>query len=258
MSVLTHLQATAARALLSADEGSSIQTSISTIGSRLNAHFEKDISSHFRFGSSTRGTILPRKIDEHSDIDYMIVFAKNDAKPQTYLDRVKRFADTYYSSSETKQSHPSVVLELNHIKFDLVPATKTIWDTLQIPDRSSSWQSTDPTGFSSELEEANKRHNSLLKPTIRVLKYWNALRGYPFESFSLEKWAAKLGYIFQTNLRDYVFYAFEQFNPWTEAQWVKDEIERAQKVVTEVKQLERDQYPALAESAVKKLLPEIP
>src|SRR5260370_26953707 len=28
------------------------------------------IAQHFRFGSSTRGTILPRSMDEQSDIDY--------------------------------------------------------------------------------------------------------------------------------------------------------------------------------------------
>lgn len=258
MSVLTHLQSTAGRAILSAGETSSIQTSITTIASRLDSHFGTGISSRFRFGSSIRGTILPRKIDEHSDIDYMVVFAKNDAKPQTYLDRLKRFADAYYSSSETKQSHPSIVLELNHIKFDLVPAVKTIWDTLQIPNNAGDWQDTDPTGFSKQLEDANKRHNSLLKPTIRLLKYWNAQRGYPFESFGLEKWAAAIGYTFCTNLRDYTLHAFDQFSPWSQStKWVREEIERAQRIVADVRRLERESFPVAAEAEIKKLLPAI-
>src|SRR5260370_9100413 len=49
------------------------------------------IAQHFRFGSSTRGTILPRSMDEQSDIDYMVVFSDGSATPQTYLNRLKSF-----------------------------------------------------------------------------------------------------------------------------------------------------------------------
>jgi hypothetical protein len=41
---------------------------------RLDVYFGDKLSTHFRLGLSTRGTILPRSVDEHSDIDYMIVF----------------------------------------------------------------------------------------------------------------------------------------------------------------------------------------
>lgn len=51
------------------------------------------LKQHFRFGSSTRGTILPRSMDEQSDIDYMIVFNENNATPQTYLNRLKTFVE---------------------------------------------------------------------------------------------------------------------------------------------------------------------
>lgn len=76
MSVLNYLQGRASQAVLSGDEQSSINTSISTLSTRLNAYFGDKLTEHFRFGSSTRSTILPRSMDEHSDIDYMVVFAK--------------------------------------------------------------------------------------------------------------------------------------------------------------------------------------
>lgn len=60
MSVLTYLQNRASSAVLSATEQTSINTSISTLSSRLNSHFGSTVTQHFRFGSSTRGTILPR------------------------------------------------------------------------------------------------------------------------------------------------------------------------------------------------------
>ena len=70
MSVITYLQDRAKAAVLSGAEETSINTSISTIKSRLTSHFGNGLSEQFRFGSSTRGTILPRSMDEHSDIDY--------------------------------------------------------------------------------------------------------------------------------------------------------------------------------------------
>jgi hypothetical protein len=75
MSVITYLQSRASAAVLSATEESSINASISTIKTRLTSHFDKDVSEQFRFGSSTRGTILPRSMDDNSDIDYMVVFS---------------------------------------------------------------------------------------------------------------------------------------------------------------------------------------
>lgn len=68
MSVLSFLTETASSAVLSTTEQSSITTSISTLQTRIGQHFASGvIKQHFRFGSSTRGTILPRSMDERSD-----------------------------------------------------------------------------------------------------------------------------------------------------------------------------------------------
>ena len=92
MTVSTHLTSLGSNLVLSEDEKTSITKSITTLSSRLSAYFGSNITSHFQFGSYTRGTILPRKADSNSDIDYMIVFNTSDGqkKPQTYLDRLKR------------------------------------------------------------------------------------------------------------------------------------------------------------------------
>jgi hypothetical protein len=104
MSVNSYLTARASAAVLSNDEWKSIHTSISELKKRLDSYFDKgQLSSHFQFGSSTRGTILPRAMDEHSDIDYMCVFTDGDKKPQTYIDRLKTFAEKRYQSSEIRQ-----------------------------------------------------------------------------------------------------------------------------------------------------------
>lgn len=79
MSVLSFLTDTASSAVLSLSEQSSTATSITTLQARMTLHFDRGvIAQHFRFGSSTRGTILPRSMDEQSDIDYMVVAYSGD------------------------------------------------------------------------------------------------------------------------------------------------------------------------------------
>lgn len=231
MTALTFLSETASKAVLTTDEQTSISTSISTLQNRISYHFDSgSIKQHFRFGSSTRGTILPRLMDEHSDIDYMIVFKENNATPQTYLNRLKSFVEKYYKSSEIRQSSPTINLELNHIKFDLVPATINQFGGLQIPNGSGGWMSTNPNDFNSLLYEKNKNHGYLIKPTIRLAKYWNSTSGFPFESFSLEKFICSLFFLFASNQKDYFFAVIDSLEEkHSNPQWVNNEIARTKK-----------------------------
>jgi hypothetical protein len=255
MSVLSFLTDTASSAVLSSNEQSSITTSITTLQSRMALHYDDGvIKQHFRFGSSTRGTILPRSMDEKSDIDYMIVFSDSSATPQTYLNRLKAFVEKRYGSSEIYQSSPTIVLELNHIKFDLVPATTTWLDELQIPNGSGGWLTTNPNDFNSTLEAKNKEHKSLIKPTIRLFKYWNATAGFPFQSFEMEKWVCGLSFWWQTNQKDYFFAVIDNLSTDSSySQWVNNEITRAKNIVASVKQYEKDEMPVTAENEIKKL-----
>lgn len=256
MSVLSFLTDTASSAVLSSSEQSSITTSISTLQTRIGQHFANGvIKQHFRFGSSTRGTILPRSMDERSDIDYMIVFSENNATPQTYLNRLKAFVEKYYKSSDIRQSSPTIVLELNHIKFDLVPATTTWLGELQIPNGSGGWMTTNPNDFNATLEAKNKEHKSLIKPSVRLFKYWNATAGFPFRSsFEMEKWVCGLSFWWLTNQKDYFFAVIDNLSTMSSyAQWVNDEITRAKTIVANVRQYEKDEMPVTAENEIKKL-----
>lgn len=255
MSVLSFLTDTARNAVLSSNEQSSINTSITTLQSRMALHFDSGaIKQHFRFGSSTRGTILPRSMDERSDIDYMVVFNDNSATPQTYLNRLKTFVEKRYGSSEIYQSSPTIVLELNHIKFDLVPATTTWMGPLQIPNGSGGWMTTNPNDFNTTLETKNKGDKSLIKPTIRLFKYWNATSGFPFNSFEMEKWVCGLSFWWLTNQKDYFFAVIDNLGTRSSySQWVNNEITRAKNIVASVRQYEKNDMPVTAENEVKKL-----
>lgn len=255
MSVLSFLVNTASNAVLSSTEQSSITTSISTLQSRITQHFASGmIKQQFRFGSSTRGTILPRSMDEQSDIDYMIVFNENNATPQTYLNRLKTFVEKYYISSDIWQSSPTIVLELNHIKFDLVPSTTTWLGGLQIPNGTGGWMTTNPNDFNTTLEAKNKEHKSLIKPTIRLFKYWNATSGFPLESFAMEKWICGLNFWWLTNQKDYFFAVIDNLGTsLSYSQRVNNEIIRAKNIVAKVRQYEKDEMPITAENEIKKL-----
>lgn len=262
MSVLSHLEEVASNAILSTTENSSINTSISTLQTRLDNYFNNDeLFTHFKFGSSTRGTILPRKMDENSDIDYMIVFSDSSYKPQTYLDKLKKFVEARYSTSEIRQSNPVIVLELNHIKFELVPAINkgtSSYPSYYIPDKAASindWISTNPNDFNQKLTNTNTNNNSQIKPMVRLVKYWNALNGYPFLSFGLEKHIVDQYYNSCTNLKDYFFkYMLALSTSINYSQATNNKITRTHNIINQTKSYEAQGKWIDAENEIKKLI----
>lgn len=266
MSVNSYLRGLADSAVIRHSEKESIARSISTLQTRLNYFFGAQLSKHMIFGSYTRGTILPRSMDRNSDIDYMIVFDDAIYKPQTYLNKLRQFVETYYSRSEITQSNPTIVLTLQHIKFELVPAINNFWYGLQIPAKkadSNDWIDTAPNDINQTLSSTNQSNNNLIKPMIRLVKYWNACNNYPFASFELEKELAERSYLWvgltsSGQLKDYFFDAIESLTlSWNASQQKQNALERAKRIVREVKSNLEYGLEYSAESEIKKLLPEL-
>lgn len=259
MSVNSYLVARSSSALLSLGETECISRSLTTLQSRLDAHFAipgNGLSEHFAFGSYTRGTILPRRDDPYSDIDYMIVFKNGGLRPQAYLDRLRRFVDKRYSTSEIYQSSPTIVLELNHIRFELVPALRRHYEGgYLIPKDPGEWRSTDPNNLNVLIVSANRNNRSLIRPTIRLAKIWNAANGYVFDSYRFERWICRRLYFFCRNQRDYLFAVFKQLNTTEKAEWKNERIQRAKEIVSRILKLEKygDETEALTE--IRKLIP---
>jgi hypothetical protein len=260
MSVLSHLENLSSLLNIAERESGAIDRSINTIHTRLGSYFGADVKDRFRFGSSTRRTMLPRSADPNSDVDYMIVFDNSYGyTPQTFISRLKRFAEQYYSRSEIYQSSPTVVLILGHIKFDLVPAYKN-WGSLYIPaPRSSfmSWMYTDPLSLNPVIDRANANCNYQLKPTVRLVKYWNALNDYVYESFELEQKLTNNTYWYCSNLKDYFYSAIESLSMADLPQYKRQKVERAKQLIANARQHERNYMPAFAESEIKKLVPSL-
>lgn len=105
MSVLTHLQETVTTIKIADWERIAIDTSISTLSTKLGNHFN-NLHSKFVFGSYDRRTILRRSKDANSDVDYMVVFNDGaDYKPQTLMTRLKTFAESNYSKTKYTNLH---------------------------------------------------------------------------------------------------------------------------------------------------------
>jgi predicted nucleotidyltransferase len=257
MSVNSYLQDLGSSLVLSSNEKGSITTSIDTLKSRLTSYFGDDVTDKIIFGSYTRETILPRKVDEESDIDFMVVFKNsNNYKPQSFLNRLKNFAEAKYKTSEIHQSSPTIVLELNHIKFELVPAYVS-YGFYYIPKNSSEWMYTNPNDFNNKLVECNKNNAYKIKPVVRLLKHWNIQKNSrEIASYELEsKIANEMTYAFIscTSYTDYLKGALSKLRTFYNASRIDNAISK----IDEALQNENDGYQYRAMGKIKEVFPEV-
>lgn len=258
----TYLVSVARNLVLTEDEKTKIQTSISNLKTKLKVWFGEDLIMHFQFGSSTRGTILPRKVDSNSDIDYMVVFKNEENyKPETLLNRLKRFVEAKYTRSEIYQSHPTIVLELSHIKFELVPAVQpyVFNNNYQIPAPASGfmeWMTTAPADLKKRIDEADARYHYQVKRLIRLLKYWNVMNGKVYSSYEIEEYVSDLIFYGKSTLEDYFFFAVNWLPENSLPQYKKDKVQRFKAKVEEIKCLFYDRgYRYFAMNRLKDLIP---
>lgn len=200
-------------------EVAKINTSVASMRSNLQTYLGAKMNRSFIFGSFDRDTILPRSIDQHSDVDVMVVFNHTDFErtPETYRSWLHDFAKKYYQErygSSVSKTHPTVTIRLNNIHYDLVPAKEEVgfWNstkTLYIPKAGGNWRSTNPNDVKSALTNANMKYNGIVRPVIRLMKAWNCSNGYPYDSYDLER--ALTGMNFSgDNYERGLFYAVEQ------------------------------------------------
>jgi predicted nucleotidyltransferase len=259
MSIITHLETTASNLMLTDVQKISIENSIASLKTKLKDHFGSDVKEQYQFGSSTRGTMIQKRVHPKSDIDYMVVFDNSeDLKPTAFISRLKKFAESKYSTTEVFQSHPTIVLNLSNIMFELVPAYKNWLDVYKIPAPPSTlgdWISTDPLQFNKTLTDKNNNNNYKIKPLIRILKYWNAYNNYIFDSYELEQDVVDTTYFLCDNLKDYMYSYFAWVSTWNLPQYKCDKIDRARKIIEKAKELESNGNTYYAEEEIKKLIP---
>jgi hypothetical protein len=168
--------------------------------------FQENLVSAEPIGSFDRQTMLSRSVDKESDVDILVIFKSGEYQPQTYLNWLKEFSEKNYSRSEISPDFPTIAIDMNHIRFELVPAYKN--GQLKIPaprSKEIKWITADPLEFKQKVENKNKNNGQLILPIIRIFKYWNCLNNYPFTSFYLENFIVTHSYSSCYNLRDYFF-----------------------------------------------------
>ena len=218
------------------EEKRKIDASISNLQKKLKRDLGDKIHENFVFGSYKRATILPRSVDRKSDVDLMVVFNHTayERTPLTYRGWLRKFAEKNYSRSTIKRSHPSITLRLGAIDYDLVPAKfeKRMWmeGAYYIPNESGDgWRSTNPNDVKDALVKANVRHQSTIKPVIRLLKAWNAKSNYPYDSYKLELAITRM-FFWHTTVADNFYQAVNQLTPtWRDAQSKKTKIKSLKK-----------------------------
>lgn len=222
-------------------EGLKIHNSVNYLTTNLSNYFGTDIRVVKKFGSYTRGTILPRYYDEYSDIDLMVVFNREDYQnvtPGSLRRRLINFANARYATSLSYRDQPVVVLELQHIRYDLVPTIITgygySWASTYISQDDSYWQLTYPDEFNNSLTQANVQYDSIVKPIIRLLKAWNAKVNYPLKSFALEQEVAAMNFSGDNYERGF-FYAIDQLRQYGYSQNVQNKIDALKKNAERVK-----------------------
>jgi hypothetical protein len=254
MSVLSFLTDLSSTITIADWERTSIDTSISTLSTKLGNYFD-NIESKFVFGSYDRKTILRRSRDANSDVDYMVIYIDGaDWTPQTLMNRLKRFAENNYSRNEIYQSSPTIVLELSRIKFELVPAYYTL-GTYHIPAPASSystWINTYPHALQGQLNDKNKDNNYQIRKLVRLLKYWNVLNGKVYSSYELEKYILDKNYWLCTNLKDYFYDAVEGIQTYGLSYSNQSKVNKLKDIVKETKENERQGWNYLAEDEIKK------
>ncbi|MBK2112063.1 nucleotidyltransferase domain-containing protein [Francisella tularensis subsp. novicida FSC159] len=260
----SYLTNIASKLVIRDSEKEKIKASADSIKQKISWYFGNDVSKVIIFGSYSRNTILPRKVDEKSDIDIMIVFSDKSYKPQTYLNKLRNFVNYYYHNSDIKQSNPTIVLSLNHIRFELVPALKEydFLDYHKIPSKASDyldWIETKPNDFNNDLVKINNARYYLIKPLIRVMKYWNAKNGYIFESYLLEKEIVRIHQVsyYKNNLKDLLFYTFENLNTSGKLSLIKEcRLLKSKNQILEIQIEEAKQYHHSAFGLLKEVIPE--
>lgn len=262
MTVLRYLEKLASDLNIAEKEKESISTSIQTIKYRLETHFDDELEEVLRFGSSTRNTMLPRSADAKSDVDYLVVFY-SDYNPQTYLNKLKRFANKYYPYSYYRQSSPTVVLELNHLMFDLVPGRKGLLWGYKIPAPGDftfeKWKATQPLSLNDDINNMNKLTGYKLKQAVRILKYWNAKNNYVFPSYELEQMLVAHAYYGCSNLKDYFYESVNcaSYRTWSMPEYKKIKLKLLEEKKNYIKKMDEMGHPDEALRELEKLIPQM-
>jgi len=171
------------RLLIDSATATEIDTSVSALKEKIWGEFQSRLSDVIVFGSYDRETLVTK--DPESDVDIMIIFKTKEVQAQTYLKQLVEFGEKHYKRSEIYRDFPTVVIDMKHMKFELVPAYLDSSDKRIPAPRSKEfkWIATNPNEFKRRLQEKSVTTKGAVVSVIKIMKYLNYLNGKPFDSF---------------------------------------------------------------------------
>jgi hypothetical protein len=165
------------------------------------------MSNTFLTGSYKKQTL----INPANDVDVFVVlseYTRNCITPNTILNKLKKDLRKTYPNTVIKQNKPCVVIEFNHVTFELTPAieinSKNEYNNFYIPEMSknNTWKKVkNPRILEKELTEANQRLDNKLNPLIKMMKKCKVNNNLTTPSFEMEKMAINKLYSID-NFRD--------------------------------------------------------
>lgn len=177
----------------------SIKSSLSNLDKHLK---EKNNGLHvkrsFTNGSYERDTIL-RPLN---DIDIFAVLDRDNWKdengnlltPQSVLTKFKNYLnDQPDYKGKVIQDRPCVTVKLSDKNFDILPSFEELGGGYLIPNHDlKSWTYSYPEQLTTNLDNVHRQRSYKVKPTIKVVKYWNRENGKLIPSYHIEEAAINI------------------------------------------------------------------
>jgi predicted nucleotidyltransferase len=138
-------------------------------------------------GSHSRHT----NVSGLSDVDILVPMGQASDAPASSKQAIERLADVLrnrYPKSKIETGRMAVTVHFSDgIEIQVLPAFRIGSDRFKIPNpNSTGWVETCPTAFAKKLTNANRQHNNLVVPIIKVAKYLCAKHNVPVSSYHLE------------------------------------------------------------------------
>ncbi len=175
-------------------ERAAIENFFATVVEALMNHFRFNIERCIPIGEFARETVLRHTIDKKTSIQLMILFQNDEYYENFSLMRqeMEQCISSSFSLSEDEVKHLRIPMKFGAIQ--LVPSIvvdSDLGSNLFISSlKHDKWIQSNPLEFDEKINNKNNETSFLLKPIIRLLKYWNCTHGRYFSTETIELFAA--------------------------------------------------------------------
>jgi len=233
-----------------------IDTSIDFFKQKIWGQFQDRLVEVVVFGSYSRNTIISE--DDEADVDLVVIYKTREVQPDTYLKQIKTFCEDTYNRSTIYQDHPTIVIDMEHIKFEIVPSIYVSTGVVKIPAPKSKelkWINTNPKDLITKVQTKDKNNKNLIMPVIRILKYWNILNDRPFSSFQIERAIIDTTFFSSVTIREYLATSISSISEIATTDSQKKSILKLREKLKRIRLLETNNFHEYIEQELHSFLP---